>query len=191
MAAQILVPFNFCPVTNPSRKNSSFTVDAGKYALVEANSPFFTIGGTNMFPSYTHTFSNSAGGTTEDQFLYFTGGVYVHTASITSATNNSDTRTASFGFGLVNGGSVLSYKSQSSQTITSNTTAAIAAAYVPTSSGILVHRITTGASSTTSSTIQFYYFPDGKTKKFWISGGAAGVALNGNDYTVTLYNQVT
>jgi hypothetical protein len=190
MSSPLVIPFNFCPTTNPSRKTTSFDVEAGKYAIVTTNSPYFTIAGTNMFPSITLTNTNNSVGTTETTVWPFRGGVYVHTASITSSTNNSDVRTASYGYANYESGT-LSYSTIATQTINNNTTASIAAGYVPTSGGLLALRITTGASSTTSATIQAYYFPDGQAKQFWISGGASGVTLNGNDYIVTLYNQIT
>lgn len=181
MSAPLVVPFNFQPVS-VSVKTSAYTIPAGSYALVKTNSAFFSIDAVNVYPSFTIA-TSAATASTGTKFALVDGLVYVHTASLTVASANANGNSGSYGFGTdATGATAIASVSR-----TSNGTSAISAGSVPAS--YLYISCTSGAAGpTTSATASFYASSASSQTEFWVP---SGTDLDGNNYVVMLYNEIT
>lgn len=176
MSAPFIVPFNFQPVST-SNKTASYTIPAGKYALVKTFSPFFSIGGVNQYPSFTLSvtavYPGGSNFTVTNSFE-LAGSSYVYSASVTGTASN-------FNSGSYGGGIPSSYNLP----ISSRTnTGSLNAAYNP-SSMLFIQAITNVGTITTD--VSLYYFST-TANEFWVQPGAV---LNGNNYLVAEYSTIT
>lgn len=174
MSSVVNVPFNYQPLST-TRRTSSYSLPAGRYALVQTLSPFFSIGGTQIYPSQTVSVASPTGSAGTNAFnINVPSGCYIFSASVT--TSSSPVGSAGYGVsGLA--------------TVTGSSAGALAVGNLPGTTLYIFGSLTSGTGNIGVS-VSYYYF-NGPQTQFWVSGGASGLALDGNNYIVTEYNQIT
>jgi len=183
MAAPIVVPFNNNPASI-SIKTASYTIPAGKYAIVSPKSAFFTLNGVDVFSidqsfSYTETSASAV-------IRYF-----VSDGAFSFITSISGTRTGNTSAGSVtlSAGSTNSFTSSGYTSLnrTLNGTSSASNIQIPTgtlyvSSSNSNSGLYTWTINVTGKILQT------KVTDLWVPSGSV---LAGNNYIVTEYNQIS
>lgn len=180
MSAPIIVPFDYNPISI-SQKTTSYSIQQGKYAKVRVVSPFFTINGSQIYPSMS--FTQSAGPNNSSTVGYhITPGSYIYSATLTRSGSGSYAVTGSYGYG----NETQYIQTFSSASRTSNGTTSLS--QTNWASDIIWISANGGYSGSSTVTVNFYYFQNGSQTEFWVP---SGTILNGNNYIVEEYNKIS
>jgi hypothetical protein len=181
MSAPFVIPFNNCPVS-VSVKTASYTVPAGKYALTYSSSPFFTVNGANLYPSGGLATTGGMSATSIGNVIGHLG-YYVTACTVTrSGTGGSIAGSAGWGFGSVSG--VSNYLSSITVPVSGAASFALTTGYAQGGN------IWTQATGTNNSpvTISVSFLAYTGAMESWVP---FGTVLNGSNYIVMEYNQIS
>ena len=183
MSSKVLIPFNNNPAST-SVKNASYTIPAGKYAHIATYIGNLTIDGANVIPLDSISASFSTPGntlTTRSYDPHFSKGIYITTHTL-AASNNT---TVSISYGLASNNSLISFSTATRSTTGTTTTTVNDYFHGENWFVSASNQGNLAAGSTLTWVLNFYPFQD---FSFWVK---SGTVLNGANYLVTEYNQIS
>lgn len=183
MPAPFIIPFNNNPSAT-SVKTASYTIPAGKYAFVSTSIANLSIDGTTVIPlqSISRAYSTAVNTTTSLNFdPQFSKGIYITTHTLAA----SAAITVSISYGLAQVGSLITFSSASRST-TGTTTTTLNSLYYGQNWYIASScQGTLAVGGTLTWVLNYYPLQD---FNFWVK---TGTVLNGTNYLVTEYNNIS
>lgn len=191
MPAPIVIPFNFNPVTT-TVKTGSYTIPAGKYAKVTPVGAKMLIDGVSIYPSVTISMTGTAvaiGATTSDSMVLNMKNMFLESLSITQTrSGTAASSNATFAFYDFGTRELIYSVTKTYALNTLNYTPLVQCVSDSSTVALNVTAAGSGTSGTVTSSCNATFYVKNDTGFIWVPSGAV---LNGNNYIVEEYNQIS
>jgi hypothetical protein len=178
MSGPLVIPFNFCPLSIET-KTSSYSIPAGHYALVKPMCGNFKIG--SDYAGVTESITvGTVNNTTITTTRGITPGSWTTVEVVSSGFADTATLTLTFKVAEFAGETTLK-----SHTLTPNSTD-VKINRLENCNRVVLDAVDSGGSSFLVSTYRISQLPYGQ--EYWVP---AGTSLDGSQYVVELYAQIT